>query len=95
MASIDIDIDIFDTDELLEELAARYHWKYHRLDKEDIESFFKNELKANPGDIDKLTDFKIENIIDQMKYDFLVENFDRIELSQLESIVYQQLIHHE
>lgn len=74
--NVDVDLDEFDLDELLDEVSDRYESKKN---KEEIEDWA-NDL------------FEIEKpknlcLIDQIKIDFLIKNLDRISINDLEKIL--------
>lgn len=73
---VDVDLDEFDLDELLDEVSDRYESKRN---KEEIEEWA-NELVGIE---------KPENLclIDQIKIDFLIKNLDRISINDLEKIL--------
>lgn len=74
--SVDVDLDEFDLDELLDEVSDRYESKRNKKEIED----WANDL------------FEIEKpknlcLIDQIKIDFLIKNLDRISINDLEKIL--------
>jgi hypothetical protein len=79
MASITVDVslDDFDLDELLEEIQDRY---YYEQNKEEIEQWGK--------DIFEVERFNVKlSLIDQIKIDFLMHNLDKIKLNDLENLI--------
>lgn len=77
--TVDVELDEFDLDDILDEVERRYSSGYTKEDdKKSIEEF-----------IDAFSDVKNENltIIDQMKIDFLIANLERITIVQLENLV--------
>jgi hypothetical protein len=81
MASITVDVslDDFDLDELLEEVEDRYNYKNGR-DKEQIEEWAKDLFEIERFDI-RLS------LLDQMKIDFIMRNIDKIKLNDLEKLI--------
>jgi len=75
--SIDIDMDDFDTDDLLDELKNRNSL----FDKKMIDEFIKEHQEINTPDVKKFS------LINKMKLDFLIENIERISLEDLEHCV--------
>ena len=76
--TVDVDLDDFDTDEILDEIEHRYNRKYglvKKLIQEWAEDFF---------GVEKLQTL---TVIDQMKLDFFMENFHRIKLNDLENLI--------
>jgi hypothetical protein len=74
--NVDVDLDEFDLDDLLDELEDRYSYKQN---KETIEDFAKDLLNV-----------KVENnlsLIDQLKIDFLINNLEKISINDLESLL--------
>lgn len=74
--AVDVDLDEFDLDELLDEVSDRYESKRNKKEIED----WANDL------------FEIEKpknlcLIDQIKIDFLIKNLDRISINDLEKIL--------
>lgn len=79
MASITVDVslDYFDLDELLEEIEDRYNYQN---DKNQIEEWAKNLFEIERFDI-KLS------MLDQMKIDLLMQNINKITLNDLEKLI--------
>ena len=74
--AVDVDLDEFDLDELLDEVSDRYESKRNKKEIED----WANDL------------FEIEKpknlcLIDQIKIDFLIKNLDRISINDIEKIL--------
>ena len=71
---VNVDLDEFDLDELLEEVESRY-WGSSKV--------IIDEWASN------LTDLKIENlsIVDDLKILFLKNNLDKITLNELENLI--------
>lgn len=76
---IDVDLDEFDLDEILDEIHDRYnHKNASKKDRKSIEEFineWKDESKA-----------KIHTINDQLKMHYFIANFEKISLTDLENI---------
>jgi hypothetical protein len=79
MASITVDVslDDFDLDELLEEIQDRY---YYEQNKVEIEQWGKDMFEVERFNV-KLS------LIDQIKIDFLMHNLDKIKLNDLENLI--------
>jgi hypothetical protein len=89
MASItvDVDLDDFDLDELLEEVEDRYNRYKRNLDKKYY-SECKNQIDNWAIDllsIEKNT--RALSILDQMKIDLLMQNLNKITLNDLEKLI--------
>ena len=82
MASITVDVslDDFDLDELLEEIEDRYNYKSNRY-KQRIDDWAKDLF-----DIESFENGKL-SLLDQMKIDFLMRNLDKIRLNDLENLI--------
>jgi hypothetical protein len=81
MASITVDVslDDFDLDELLEEIEDRYNYKKSR-DKLEIEEWAKDLFEI------ERFDFRL-SMLDQMKIDLLMQNINKITLNDLEKLI--------
>jgi hypothetical protein len=77
--TVDVSLDDFDLDEILEEIEDRYIYKKSR-DKEQIEEWAKDLFEI------ERFDFKL-SLLDQMKIDFLMRNIDKIKLNDLENLI--------
>jgi hypothetical protein len=77
--TVDVSLDDFDLDELLEEVEDRYNYKNGR-DKEQIEEWAKDLFEIERFDI-RLS------LLDQMKIDFIMRNIDKIKLNDLEKLI--------
>jgi len=75
--SIDIDMDDFDTDDLLDELKNRNSL----FDKKMIDEFIKEHQEIDNPYVREFS------LINKMKLDFLIENIERISLEDLEHCV--------
>ena len=84
MATVTVDVDInldeFDLDELLEEIEDRYNSKSKR-NKKEIEDWANDVFK-----IESFTNIRL-SLLDQMKIDFLMHNLDKITLNNLENLI--------
>ena len=74
--TIDIDLDEFDTYELLEEIEDRHSYSRHR---EEIDQWGKSFFGVEVNN--KLS------LLDQMKIDFLICNLEKIKLNDLENLI--------
>ena len=75
---VEIDLDEFDTDELLDELECR-------TNKDDvllINDFCEDHLKIEPDKRKRST-----SLLDQMKIDLLLNNINKITLNDLENLL--------
>ena len=77
--TVDVSLDDFDLDELLEEIEDRYNYKKSR-DKQQIEEWAKELFEIERFDIQL-------SLLDTMKIDFLMQNLDRIKLNDLENLI--------
>jgi len=77
--TVDVSLDDFDLDELLEEIEDRYNYKSGR-NKGEIEEWAKELFEIERFDIQL-------SLLDQMKIDFLMQNLDRIKLNDLENLI--------
>ncbi len=77
--TVDVSLDDFDLDELLEEIEDRYNSKYGS-DNETIEEWAKDLFKIERFDI-RLS------LLDQMKIDLLMQNMSKITLNDLEKLI--------
>ena len=85
MATIEVEVslDDFDLNELLEEIDDRYNSVYGQSDKIIINEWLEDNFDIN----NTQSNFKIKNIIDQQKVDFLMENLDKININDLENLI--------
>jgi hypothetical protein len=80
--TVDVDLDDFDLDELLDEIEDRYNSNYCKSsDKQEIEDWAKDLFDIEPFNNTRLS------MLDQMKIDFLMQNLDRIKLNDLENLI--------
>jgi hypothetical protein len=77
---VDIDLDEFDLDDLLEEIEDRYNSK-SKKNKKEIEDWANDVFK-----IESFTNIRL-SLLDQMKIDFLMHNLDKITLNNLENLI--------
>lgn len=75
--TIDVSLDDFDLDELLEEVEDRYN--FHR-DKAQIEEWAKDLFEIERFE-QKLS------LLDTMKIEFLMQNINKITLNDLENLI--------
>ena len=81
--TVDVDLDDFDLDELLDEIEYRYDSiRCGKSDKEKIEDWAKDLF-----DIELFNNNIRLSMLDQMKIDFLMQNLDRIKLNDLENLI--------
>lgn len=82
--SVDVDLDDFDLDEILDELEDRYNsYRNKKKNQKQINDFIK-KMKI---DCEEDSSFKNETLLDEMKIDFLKNNLDKIKLSDLENLI--------
>lgn len=75
--TVDVSLDDFDLDELLEEIEDRYGYQRN---KKEIDEWAK--------DIFEVERFNIRlSLLDQMKIDFLMQNLQKINLNDLENLI--------
>ena len=80
--TVDVSLDDFDLDELLEEIEDRYNYKSGKYNQQ-IDEWAKDLF-----DIEVLNNNNVRlSILDQMKIDFLMRNLDRIKLNDLENLI--------
>ena len=82
---IDIELDEFGLNEILDEIKYRYNKGgiIGNSNKITIDAFLKT-MKIDEEDVLKTSSF---SLIDQMKVDFLVRNVSKIKLQDLESLI--------
>jgi hypothetical protein len=83
--SVDVDLDDFDLDEILEELEDRYNRNgiIEKNNKQEIDDFIKR-MKIDFEDVLPLQNL---SLLDKMKIDFLTNNLEKIKLQDLENII--------
>ena len=75
--TVDVSLDDFDLDELLDEIEDRY---YYENNKKEI-----NEWAKELFDIER---FNVKlSMLDQMKIDLLMNNINKITLNDLEKLI--------
>lgn len=83
--SVDVDIDEFNEEDIIEKAVkiARGDSGYEEIIKQALSLISIEEMEedADPSDV------KFETVIEQLKYDFFIQNFDKITLEQLESLL--------
>ena len=81
--SVDVSLDDFDLDEILEELEDRYNSYYRReSNQKEINKFIKKmKIDCEENDILNLS------ILDKMKIDLLMQNLNKITLNDLENLI--------
>ncbi len=82
--SVDVDLDDFDLDEILDELEDRYN---SYLNKEKNQKKINDFIKKMKIDCKEDSPFQNKTLLDEMKIDFLNQNIDRIKLSDLENLI--------
>ena len=75
--TVDIDLDEFDLDELLEEVEDRYSYNNNKV---EIEKWAKEFFEFDGIAITL-------SIIDQQKIDFVMQNLQKISLEDLEKLI--------
>ena len=83
--SVNVDLDDFDLDEILEELEDRYNRNGIRgkNNKQEIDDFIKR-MKIDFEDVLPLQNLSLLN---KMKIDFLTNNLEKIKLQDLENLI--------
>jgi hypothetical protein len=79
--TVDVSLDDFDLDELLEEVEDRYN-SYHGRFKHEIEDWAKDLFE-----IERLNNNVRLSLLDTMKIDLLMRNLDKIKLNDLENLI--------
>jgi len=81
MATVSVDVDVnledFDTDDILDELKYRYKRDY---DCRLIDEFMQN-LRGQRNRPESIS------LLDQIKIDFVINNLDKIKLTDLENLI--------
>jgi len=77
--TVDVSLDDFDLDELLEEVEDRYNY-YNGKYKNEIEEWAKDLFEIERFDV-KLS------MLDQMKIDLLMQNINKITINDLEKLI--------
>lgn len=78
---VEVDLDDFDLNELLDEISDRYSSKYCGVkDKKNIEEWAKELFEIKRFNISL-------SLLDQMKIDLLMDNLNKITLNNLEKLI--------
>lgn len=77
--TVDVSLDDFDLDELLEEIEDRYGYD---MNKDEIEDWAKDLFE-----IERFNNNVSLSILDTMKIDLLMRNLDKIKLNDLENLI--------
>ena len=77
--TVDVSLDDFDLDELLEEIEDRYGYD---MTKDEIEDWAKDLFE-----IERLNNNVRLSLLDTMKIDLLMRNLDKIKLNDLENLI--------
>jgi hypothetical protein len=77
--TVDVDLDDFDLDELLDEIEDRYGYDRN---KQEIDDWAKDLFE-----IERLNNNVRLSLLDTMKIDFLMRNLDKIKLNDLEKLI--------
>jgi len=81
--SVDIDLDDFDLNEILDELEDRYNsYRNKEKNQKQINEF----IKRMKIDCEEENSINL-SLLDKMKIDFLMNNLDRIKLNDLENLI--------
>jgi len=82
--SVEVDLDDFDLDEILDELEDRYNsYRNKEKNQKQINDFIK-KMKI---ECDDDSPFQNKTLLDEMKIDFLSKNIDKISLNDLENLI--------
>ena len=77
--TVDVDLDDFDLDELLDEIEDRYGYDRN---KQEIDDWAKDLF-----DVERLNNNVRLSLLDTMKIDLLMRNLDKIKLNDLENLI--------
>jgi hypothetical protein len=77
--TVDVDLDDFDLDELLDEIEDRYNYDRN---KQEIDDWAKDLF-----DVERLNNNVRLSLLDTMKIDLLMRNLDKIKLNDLENLI--------
>lgn len=81
--TVDVELDEFDLDEILNELEHRYNGNRRgNSDKNVIDKF----IKKMKFDFEEVIPLNNLSLLDKMKIDFVVHNLDNITLNDLEKL---------
>jgi hypothetical protein len=81
--SVDVDLDDFELDEILDELESRYNsYRSKEKNQKEINAFIKRmKIDCEENDILNLS------LLDKIKIDFLMQNLNDIKLNDLENLI--------
>jgi hypothetical protein len=82
--SVDVDLDDFELDEILDELEDRYNSYRNKEKNQKIINEFIKRMKI---DCEEEGKYKNMSIIDNIKIDFLLNNLNKITLNDLENLI--------
>ena len=77
--TVDVDLDDFDLDELLDEIEDRYNYDRN---KQEIDDWAKDLF-----DVERLNNNVRLSLLDTMKIDLIMRNLDKIKLNDLENLI--------
>jgi hypothetical protein len=77
--TVDVGLDDFDLDELLDEIEDRYNYDRN---KQEIDDWAKDLF-----DVERLNNNVRLSLLDTMKIDLLMRNLDKIKLNDLENLI--------
>ena len=77
--TVDVDLDDFDLDELLDEIEDRYGYDRN---KQEIDDWAKDLF-----DVERLNNNVRLSLLDTMKIDLIMRNLDKIKLNDLENLI--------
>lgn len=77
--TVDVDLDDFDLDELLDEVEDRYGYDRN---KQEIDDWAKDLF-----DVERFNNNVRLSLLDTMKIDLLMRNLDKIKLNDLENLI--------
>jgi hypothetical protein len=77
--TVDVDLDDFDLDELLDEIEDRYGYDRN---KQEIDDWAKDLF-----DVERFNNNVRLSLLDTMKIDLLMRNLDKIKLNDLENLI--------
>ena len=87
IVNVEVELDDFDLHEILSEIKYRYEKSGIRgkSNKDVIDDFIKQLNPILSHDIS--SEVKVYSLLDELKVDFVVKNFDKISLNDLENII--------
>ena len=77
--TVDVDLDDFDLDELLDEIEDRYGYDRN---KQEIDDWAKDLF-----DVERLNNNVRLSLLDTMKIDLIMRTLDKIKLNDLENLI--------